>query len=111
MFQATIGRLDSLVSYRTPVEEKFAPLFAWWSSPQRALPPPAEIGREYAREVALLHTRPNAHVAALVDNAAHCPACFHRLAQNVLDRVRRGNLEMCNNCRKVVLYWKPTLKL
>lgn len=110
VFQITIARLDRLASYRTPVEEKFAPLLAWWSSPQHLLPPPLQIAREYPREVELLRTRPKARVVALVEGTSHCPACFRRLAQAVQDRLRRGNLEMCNNCRNAMLYWKPTLR-
>jgi hypothetical protein len=80
-FQTTIARLDRLANYRTPVEERFASLFAWRSSSQRLLPRSPQIAREYPKEVALLRARPKARVVALAEATPHCPACFHRLAQ------------------------------
>jgi hypothetical protein len=115
-----LARLERLVHYRTPVEEKYAKLFDWWDlhrSHQERAPAAVELVGQLAQEgfsgeLQLLRSLPpDAEVRALESGKEHCPVCHLHLPDKVLQTLRLGRLAICPNCCRGGLYWKPVLHI
>ena len=117
-FASILQNFVQLVEYRTPVEEKYVDLFAWWKLRQhyRDQTPEgqtilAQIEQAgYGDEINILKAlSPDAEILPLVGNTEYCPYCFIALTEQVLWSVRRGDMSLCPQCYGVALYWKPKL--
>lgn len=111
VFDRTLVYLDKLAAYRTPIEERFAPIIAWADATGRNTQQLTALRVRFPDEVALFEIRPNARLLASNDALTFCPGCHMQLAKNVITQIRRGQLAACNNCRKSILYYRPSLKL
>ncbi len=117
-FASMLQHFVQLAEYRTPVEEKYADLFAWWELRQRYRDQAPEGQALFAQiqhagygdELNILKTlSPDADILPLVGDTEYCPHCSIALTSQVLWRVRRGDLALCSQCRRVALYWQPKL--
>jgi hypothetical protein len=117
-FADIISQLDRLVSYQTPVEEKYAALFAWWKLKQQHQDHSADASNlidqvrqsGYTEELRLLQSLPSdGKVTAIRGDTEYCARCYLQLPTRITRSLRYGRLELCPNCRRVALYWKPAL--
>lgn len=112
-------KLDKLTGYKTPVEEKYADLFAWWRLQQR--PGPSVEATELASRVQMAGfisemqlldpLTGDGQLAAVKGDSEVCPECFTYLPGQIMRRLRSGYLVVCPNCHQTALYWKPVLEI
>lgn len=113
-------RCARLARYLTPVVEKYRDLWRLQRLIQRRQGNSAKAVRltehiqeqGYTRELELFRELPNASSALpMVGDSSDCPGCFIGLPTRVAYAVREGQLVLCPNCRRTVLYWEPRLNL
>lgn len=109
-------RCTKLASYLTPILEKYRSLWPLWShvkagranSPQAACLMQHVRNQGFGQELDLILSLPKrGSVLPLADGTSDCPGCFIRLPKQVTSSVRDGQLTMCPNCRRTVLFWEP----
>jgi hypothetical protein len=119
LFDEVNRKLDKLAGYKTPVEEKYADLFAWWQLWQRQGPSveAAELASRvqiagFATEMQLLEPLADeGQLATVKGDSELCPECFTYLPGQMVRRLRSGYLVVCPNCHQTVLYWQPVLEI
>ena len=116
---SAVEHFARMAAYRTPLEEKYASLFDWWDlvrtgqeATTRARALVAHLTQSgQTREMATLRTLPRTEKACGVEYAVeYCPRCCIALPRYVIQNLQDGELAACPNCRKAVLFWRPTLK-
>lgn len=111
-----IDYAQRVMNYVAPTEAKFLPLIQLhesFKSGQIDLGA-AESYVEYGpvrnagleQELERYLERPNP-ILPLIGEDEYCPKCFTQQTSSVLNKIRRGRLELCSASKDCYLYWKP----
>lgn len=105
---------DHLADYRAPAEEKFARLSQLerfvaigQDSSAEAKDLADSLASEGLGDALDLFLQARVPIKPQIGNADYCPRCFVRLPGVQLRNLRAGGLVLCDNCRQVLIYWRP----
>lgn len=112
------SEMKALANYLTPAEEKYQSLFEWWELKQGGVAT-SKNAVEFQQLVNSLDMKKeavyikqlgrNGIIKSLSGDEKHCPACYIDLPLQHLQGIHHFELQLCPNCGKAVLYWKPML--